>query len=206
MDINAMVKSPAAIAVGVAVGALLLFSASKGGGAVANNAGSNLASQSIATNADIAFSQDQTAQRIASFDTTVALAAINAGYATENLNARTSIEALALANANNVVMGSMQAKLQKQSIEAGVTLGNAEINSRIAIQRDNNQTALALAPHQVAGMTAIAQIQASSAERIMAMQTEAQRYAVSRQADSADKASDNNFLSDVIPVVASFFL
>lgn len=169
---------PMYIAVGLAVGLVVLLSAGgKSGGAAAANSQLGLASQQIATSADVAYSHDQTTQALKAMDITLGVASLQAGLTSQNINQRAAVQMAAVGGMNAIVVNSIQADVANNQIKAGVTTALARNNTMITMARDQyayqldaqdkaGAIALKLQPGQVQLTQNLATISAETAKTI----------------------------------------
>lgn len=193
-------KHPIALAVAaaVAIGFVLL---SRGGGG-GSNAGASLASQSIATNADLTYSHDQTAQHADALNYQLGVASLNAGIINASMSAQTKLAAASITAMNADTMAGIQARSEANQVNAALQAANGrnatmldlartQTAYQLAVATGANATALSLAGISAGLQTNLAQISAGAAEQLASINSSTQRDIAGINADVAKTQSKN---------------
>lgn len=209
MDIPESFKKPEVLAIGAAVGIALLFFASRGSSASGSSANATLASQQVATAADIQYSHDQTAQTQYALQTRVALAQIAAqvSMSNSNNNAQLSANAIQLANTIALAASDNQVKSQQATSQLMATLGAQRTSLQLDRQRESYMLTaqaadigarMALAPLTAQTNVTLAQISGDTATQLATINAQAQEMIAQANASVANARINAGTTNDLI--------
>lgn len=201
-------KKPEVLLIGLAVGVALLYFGSRGA-STGSTTNATLASQQVATAADIQYSHDQTQQTQYALETRVAMAQIAAAVATNNANNNAELAANAIQSANTITIAASKNQLDSQQAMAGLiaTLGAQKTSLILDRQREaymlSAQAAdigarMALAPLAAQTNVTLAQISGDTAEQLATINAQAQETIAQANATVANNRINAGTTNDII--------
>lgn len=169
MSMSAMLKKPAVLLTGLAIGLLVLYFAGRNGGATASGGnGFSLQSQDIATRANVAMSSQTVDYNKAALEYMASQGAHAAVLQGQKIDANTAITLRTIDSLDNQGQLAAQDNLQRTMIAGSVKLNAQKNAANYDIAKLQSNTQITLAPISAALATSLATIEASKAMAIAA--------------------------------------